>query len=98
MKAEGARSTLLLNLCKEVGPGTTFLGGLGGSRGYLDLDAFAEAGIGVRWQQFRHPTHAQCGDSPFIPGLMAFDLLFNCGPMGRDLLWQRAAHDERVAA
>jgi hypothetical protein len=98
MKAEGARSSLLLNLCREVGPGTTFLGGLGGSRGYLDLDAFAQAGIGVRWQQFRHPTHAQCGDAPFIPGLMAFDLLFNCGPMGRDLLWQRAAHDERIAA
>lgn len=98
MKAEGARSSLLLNLCREAGPGTTFLGGLGGSRGYLDLEAFAEAGIGVRWQQFRHPTYAQCGEAPFIPGLMSLDLLFNCGPMGRDLLWQRATRDERIAA
>jgi hypothetical protein len=98
MQAEGARSELLLNLCKEASPGSTFLGGLGGSRGYLDLDAFAQAGIGVKWQQFRHPTYAQCGEAPFIPGLMALDLLFNCGPLGRDLLWQRVSHDERVAA
>ena len=98
MAVEGARSELLLNLCREAGAGSTFLGGLGGSRGYLDLEAFSQAGIGVRWQQFRHPTYPQCGDAPFIPGLMALDLLFNCGPLGRDLLWKRAAHDERIAA
>jgi SAM-dependent methyltransferase len=40
MRAEGARSQLLLNLCKEVGPRSTFFGGLGGSRHYLDHDAF----------------------------------------------------------
>ena len=99
MKAEGARSGLLLNLCQEVGPRTTFLGGLGGSRDYLDLQAFEAAGIGVEWQQFRHPAYPQCGSESFTPGLMSLDLLFNCGPLGRDLLWQRVAgHDERLAA
>ena len=100
MRAEGARSGLLLNLCQEVGPGSTFLGGLGGSRGYLELDAFAARGIGVQWQQFQHPAYAQCGDAPFTPGLMALDLLFNCGPRGAELLWTPAIdkRDELIAA
>lgn len=99
MKAEGARSELLLNLCREIGPGTTFLGGLGGSRKYLDLEAFAQAGIGVQWQQFTHPTYAQCGGGAFAPGLMSLDALFNCGPAARDLLQAKAiSHDERIAA
>jgi hypothetical protein len=98
LKAEGARSALLLNLCKEVGA-TAFLGGLGGSRAYLDLAAFEQAGMGVRWQDFVHPEYAQCGDAPFMKGLMSLDLLFNCGPAGRDLLWQSVATpDERIAA
>jgi len=54
----------------------------------------------VQWQEFRHPTYAQCGDAPFIPGLMSLDLLFNCGPAARDLFWQRteAKNEERLAA
>jgi len=51
MKAEGARSTLLLNLCKEIGPRSTFFGGLGGSRHYLDHAAFKAENIGVQWQE-----------------------------------------------
>ena len=100
MRGEGARSELLLNLCREVGPGTTFFGGLGGSRHYLDHAAFTAAGVGVQWQEFRHPTYPQCGDGPFIPGLMSLDLLFNWGPRARDLLWQRLAtkDEERLAA
>lgn len=100
MRGEGARSELLLNLCRETGPGTTFFGGLGGSRHYLDHAAFKAAGIGVQWQEFRHPTYPQCGDGPFIPGLMSLDLLFNWGPRARDLLWQRSAtkDEERLAA
>jgi hypothetical protein len=99
MKSEGARSELLLNLCREVGPGTTFLGGIGGSRRYLDLAAFAQAGVGVMWQDFTHPTYAQCGAGEFIPGLMSLDMLFNCGPRAAELLRQPAiAHDQRLAA
>ena len=99
MRAEGAKSELLLNLCREMGPGSVFLGGMGGSRRYLDHAAFAEAGVGVQWQDFTHPQYAQCGDAPFLPGLMSLDLLFNCGPRGRDLLWQSTVRtDERLAA
>ena len=97
--AEGAKSELLLNLCRAMGPGTRFLGGLGGSRRYLDHDAFAAANVGVEWQDFKHPTYPQCGDAPFIPGLMSLDALFNCGPGARELLWQsQEARDECLAA
>jgi hypothetical protein len=99
MSAQGARSELLLNLCSEVGPGSAFLGGLGGSRKYLDHAAFAAANVGVHWQDFAHPAYPQCGDAPFLPGLMSLDLLFNCGPLAREVLWQsKVTGDERLAA
>ena len=99
MRAEGARSDLLLNLCREVGPGTTFLGGMGGSRRYLDQDAFASAGVGVQWQELEHPVYPQCGGGPFQPGLTALDLLFNVGPSAPGHLTRTAnVRDERLAA
>jgi hypothetical protein len=99
LRAEGHRSELLLNLCREVG-GKTFLGGLGGSRSYLDLEAFNAAGVGVEWQQFIHPRYVQCGSTTFIPGLAAIDALCNCGPDARDLLEPSTVthDDERLAA
>jgi hypothetical protein len=99
MKADGARSELLLNLCTELGPNTIFLGGIGGSRRYLDLPAFRQAGVGVMWQEFRHPIYSQCGDGEFIPGLLSLDMLFNCGPRAAELLRQPPAdHEQRLAA
>lgn len=99
LRAEGARSELLLNLCREVHPASTFLGGLGGSRRYLDVDAFAKAGVGVEWQSFEHPRYPQAGAKAFVPGLMGFDLLFQMGSAGRDLLWRASERrDERLAA
>jgi hypothetical protein len=99
LKAEGARSVLLLNLCREVGA-SAFLGGLGGSRDYLDKDSFDAAGMGVMWQQFQHPEYEQCGEGPFIKGLMALDLLMNRGRAGVEQFWNRTqvTDDERVAA
>ena len=100
LNVEGARSQLLLNLCRHLGEKSTFLGGLGGSRSYLDMDAFRAAGIGVQWQEFKHPTYEQCGDAPFIPGLMSLDLLFNCGPRAIEYLRQPAPlrFEEKLAA
>jgi hypothetical protein len=86
LAVEGQRSELLLDICKKVGA-TAFLGGMGGSRGYLDKEAFAAAGMGVVWQDFRHPVHPQCGEAPFTPGLSVLDVLFNCGPQARELAW-----------
>jgi hypothetical protein len=82
---EGARSDLILGICRAVGA-RTLLAGMGGSRRYLDPQAFARAGIAVRFHEFSHPQYAQCGRGPFIPGLSALDMLFNCGARNRELL------------
>jgi len=94
---EGQRSELLLNICKKVGA-TAFLGGMGGSRAYLDKEAFAAANMGVVWQDFRHPRYAQCGDAPFTPGLSVLDILFNCGSASRTLAWPSAVGDDALLA
>jgi hypothetical protein len=83
--ARGAKSELVLNLCKEVGA-SGLLVGLGGSRSYLDRAAFAEAGNALEMQRFTHPVYRPHGGGIFHPGLSALDLLFNCGPAGRRLL------------
>jgi len=92
--AEGQRSALLLDICKRVGA-SAFLGGMGGSRAYLDKEAFAKAKMGVVWQDFRHPEYEQCGEGAFLPGLSVLDLLFNPGPASRELAWP--ATEERDA-
>jgi len=95
---DGAKGELVLNVCKAVGA-DTLLVGLGGSRGYLDRDAFEHAGIRLEFQQFTHPQHPQCGAQPFDAGLSSVDMLFNCGPRSRDLLLgDRAAVEARIAA
>jgi len=81
----GARSEMLLNLCRLAGA-DTYLGGMGGSRSYLDTELFRQAGVAVTWHEYEHPRYPQCGPRPFIPGLAAIDLLFNVGEAGRELL------------
>ena len=99
LHVEGQRSGLLLNLCKEVGA-DTFLGGMGGSRRYLEQDAFAAAGVNVAWQEFEHPRYVQCGSTTFIPGLTALDALFNCGPDAVEFVPRKDRRHvvERIAA
>src|SRR5258708_7280216 len=88
-----AKSELVLNLCRAVGA-HTLLVGLGGSRDYLDRAAFAEAGIGLAFQEFNHPVYPQRGTAPFSAGLSAIDLLFNCGPDSRRVLLGQTTHRE----
>jgi WbqC-like protein len=75
----GAKSELVLDLCRAVGASSLIVG-LGGSRAYLDRAAFAEAGIALEPQEFSHPVYAQRGGGRFTPGLSALDHLLNCGP------------------
>lgn len=81
----GAKSDMVLNLCKAVGA-DTYLAGMGGSRQYLDVEAFERAGIRVKFQDFEHPRYPQIPGGGFVEGLSFVDLLFNCGPHGRKLL------------
>ena len=76
---QGAKSELVLNLCRAVGA-DTLLVGLGGSRDYLDKEAFARAGIALAYQEFEHPVYPQCDGGAFDKGLSALDMLLNSGP------------------
>ena len=94
LNVEGAKSELILNLCRAVGA-DALLAGLGGSRDYLDRAAFERHGVRIVYQQFEHPVYAQRGDAPFIKGLSSLDMLLNCGPASGGLLTKE---EERVAA
>jgi hypothetical protein len=93
----GAKSELVLDLCRRVGA-RALLVGLGGSRAYLDREAFARAGISLVFQRFEHPQYRQCGAPPFTAGLSALDLLLNCGPDSRRILDSAVPAEERLAA
>lgn len=69
----------LVDLCKALGA-DCYLAGAGG-RGYMNLEEFHTAGIAVEFQDFVGPEYAQAY-RPFIAGLSAVDLLFNCGGEG----------------
>jgi WbqC-like protein family len=97
LPVEGQRSGLLLDICRKAGA-NAFLGGMGGSRDYLDKEAFAAVGMGVEWQDFHSPQYPQCGTGPFLPGLSALDLLFNCGPRSREIVWQSAVGRDALLA
>ncbi len=85
LAVEGARADLILSVCKEVGA-DTLIAGLGGSRGYLDADAFAREGVRIVFHEFHHPEYAQPGNAPFLRGLSSIDMLFNCGARSASLL------------
>jgi hypothetical protein len=97
LNVEGAKSELVLNLCKAVGA-DALLVGLGGSRNYLDRAAFAQAGVELVFQDFKHPVYPQRGPAPFLAGLSAVDLFFNLGPDSRRALLGHTNHEELSVA
>lgn len=97
LNVAGSKSELILNLCLAVGA-DTYLAGMGGSRDYLDRDAFARAGIDLAWQDFRHPRYAQCGGGDFVSGLSVVDALFNQGTHSRSFLTGNMARPRAAAA
>jgi WbqC-like protein family len=79
LKASGAGSDLILNLCLEVGA-TQYISGSGG-RNYINSSAFENSGVQVLYREPIVPNdypqlHLQTG---FVNNLSVIDLLFNCG-------------------
>jgi hypothetical protein len=97
LACQGQKSALLLDVCQRVGA-SAFFGGMGGSREYLDKEAFAAAGMGVEWQRFTHPVYAQHGNAPFMKGLSVLDLLFNCGPEAAEIARTASAPEHELLA
>jgi hypothetical protein len=69
---EAGGTERLAELARAVG-GAVYLTGTG-SRDYLDQDRMAEAGLEVRWQEFRHPVYPQL-HGEFAPMLSVVDYL-----------------------
>jgi hypothetical protein len=80
LNVTGAKSELVLNLCKEVGA-TEYISGPFGID-YLDLASFERAGIRVTFQDYLHPVYEQC-QGGFESHMSVLDLLLNCGPDSR---------------
>jgi hypothetical protein len=83
LSVDGAKSDLVLNLCRAVGATTYLSGPLG--RGYLDEASFAEAGIAVKYHDYTPPIYSQAFPG-FEAGISTLDLLFNEGPASRAIM------------
>jgi hypothetical protein len=91
----GAKTDRIIEMCRRVGA-RAYLSGGGGSTGYLDVEAIGRAGFGVVWQSFEHPRYAQRYERGFDKNLGFLDLVLNCGPKSRDILFP-ASHPIHVA-
>ncbi len=79
----GAKSDLVLDMCKQLGADVYVFGALG--RDYARVEDFESAGIKAVFQNYKHPTYPQLyGD--FVPNLSVIDLLFNCGPRSLEII------------
>lgn len=88
MRVHGAKSELILALCRAAGA-TRYISGPFG-RDYLDLAAFARAGIDVSFHDYRHPRYRQVGEG-FVSHLSVIDLLANEGALSAAILSRGAS-------
>lgn len=72
----GSSNEMLIDLLGKVGA-SHYLSG-SGARAYMQPEKFAEAGIELVWQEFKHPVYPQQYGA-FLPYLSSLDVLFNCG-------------------
>jgi hypothetical protein len=85
----GQKTERIIDMCRKVGA-TSYLSGRGGSTTYLDVELMKKAGISVLWQHFDHPTYPQRYPAlGFVPQLAFLDLVLNCGPDSRSILWRK---------
>jgi len=80
----GSGSVRNLRLCQYLGANTYVSGQ--GARDYNEEQAFQAAGISIEYLTFQHPVYPQAGEG-FVPGLSILDLLFNCGPESKKVLF-----------
>lgn len=60
----------------------------GGAGGYQEDHLFPEAGLGLKYQDFKPAAYDQNGKGKFIPGLSIIDVIMHCGFGGtRQLLY-----------
>jgi hypothetical protein len=90
---QGAKSELVLDMCKQMGAEIYIFGAMGAD--YADVDAFKAAGVTPYFQDYVHPTYRQ-NHGPFLPNMSVVDLLFNVGPASLETLLSCNASREQV--
>jgi len=80
---QGAKSDLVVDMCKQLGAAVCIFGALG--REYVNMEVFEKAGIKMVFQDYQHPIYPQQRGS-FASNLSIVDLLFNCGDSSADIL------------
>ena len=78
LPTEATGTQRLIELTREAG-GTVYMSG-DGAEGYLDAGPFADSGVTLRFQEFRHPRYPQGRE--FVAGLSIVDALLRCGLEG----------------
>jgi hypothetical protein len=80
----GSGSSLLVEICRTLGA-DRFLAQAPAEK-FLESSLFESAGIALEFFHPPSPVYPQLwGD--FLPNLSSLDLLFNCGPKSRDILF-----------
>lgn len=79
LKVSSSATRRLIDICKLLG-GDTYISGAGGSD-YLEEKLFADNGIKLEFQEYKHPVYDQVYE-PFEPFMSIVDLLFSKGPEG----------------
>ena len=93
----GTKTSRIVDMCQKM-KARAYLTGSGGSQGYLDTELLGRNGIAVVWQSFAHPIYPQrFGEVGFLPNLAFVDLILNCGPAARDILFP-SSHPSRAGA
>jgi WbqC-like protein family len=83
LNVTGDRNTRLIALCQLFGVDRYFSGNA--AKAYLNVKMFADQGISVEFQTFRHPEYSQLHGA-FVPHLSALDLILNLGDGCREIL------------
>lgn len=85
MGAEGKRSELLVNICRQLGA-DHYLSPLGSSVYLLEeMNCFSAAAIAVRFQHYEHPEYRQLFP-PFCQYASVLDLIFNEGERSLEII------------
>lgn len=93
LQVKGDRIDRLIAICRMFKADVFYEGESG--REYIETERFAEQGITVEFQNYRHPVYRQLYGA-FVPYLSAIDLLFNHGPEGLSILTEIKAHEEAM--
>jgi WbqC-like protein family len=91
----GDKAQLIVDVCRAV-EANVYLSGTGGGRDYNDETLLSRHGIELRYDSYEAQPYPQLW-GPFESRLSVLDVLFNCGPAGREVVARRDGQEEQPA-